>query len=161
MKRCSPALNTTEGVAVEEQPNPSSGNTEQHFAEPIKAISPWTRGCPTTNGHRVGFSALRAAFDFPHRDRLLNAPRAYAIPGMFYRLIEDMNRRTTAADRKPTGFTSPFEVDTEVRQGTVAGPLLFNFAVDDIIRRTVEQSPVDWFLHHFDVLWSTSSTPTM
>ncbi|KAK6732482.1 hypothetical protein RB195_016704 [Necator americanus] len=32
---------------------------------------------------------------------------------------------------------------TGVRQGAVAGPFLFNFAIDDIMRRTVDQCPAD------------------
>ncbi|KAK6743814.1 hypothetical protein RB195_010860 [Necator americanus] len=45
--------------------------------------------------------------------------------------------------RTPAGCTTPFEVVTGVRQGAVAGPFLFNFAVDDIMRRTVDQCPAD------------------
>ncbi|KAK6735273.1 hypothetical protein RB195_018452 [Necator americanus] len=54
-----------------------------------------------------------------------------------------MNQRTTAAVRTPAGCTAPFEVVTGVRQGAVAGPFLFNFAIDDIMRRTVDQCPAD------------------
>ncbi|KAK6728727.1 hypothetical protein RB195_006022 [Necator americanus] len=57
-----------------------------------------------------------------------------------------MNQRTTAAVRTPAGCTSPFEVVTGVRQGAGAGPFLFNFAIDDIMRRTVDQRPVDIIL---------------
>ncbi|KAK6727720.1 hypothetical protein RB195_005415 [Necator americanus] len=42
-----------------------------------------------------------------------------------------MNQRTTAAVRTPAGCTTPFEVLTGVRQGAVAGPFLFNSAIDD------------------------------
>ncbi|KAK6765449.1 hypothetical protein RB195_025388 [Necator americanus] len=62
---------------------------------------------------------------------------------LFVRLIKDMNRRITAAVRTPAGCTTPFEVESGVRQGVVAGPFLFNFAVDDIMRRTIEQCPAD------------------
>ncbi|KAK6734177.1 hypothetical protein RB195_017761 [Necator americanus] len=54
-----------------------------------------------------------------------------------------MNQRTTAAVRTPPRCTTPFEVVTGVRQGAVAGPFLFNFAIDDIMRRTVDQCPAD------------------
>ncbi|KAK6728277.1 hypothetical protein RB195_005738 [Necator americanus] len=79
----------------------------------------------------------------PHRGRLLNAIRADGIPGKFVRLLDDMNQRTTAAVRTPAGCTTPFEVVTGVRQGAVAGPFLFNFAIDDIMRKTVDQCPAD------------------
>ncbi|KAK6728577.1 hypothetical protein RB195_005923 [Necator americanus] len=73
----------------------------------------------------------------------LNPTRADGVPGKFVRLLDDMNQRTTAAVRTPAGCTTPFEVVTGVRQGAVAGPLLFNFAIDDIMRRTVDQCPTD------------------
>ncbi|KAK6728223.1 hypothetical protein RB195_005708 [Necator americanus] len=108
----------------------------------------------TTRDEQVGFPPGRstidqmfiiskAAFDSPHRGRLLKALRADGVPGKFVRLLDDMNQRTTAAVRTPAGCTIPFEVVTGVRQGAVAGPFLFNFAIDDIMRRTVDQCPAD------------------
>ncbi|KAK6741352.1 hypothetical protein RB195_009287 [Necator americanus] len=90
---------------------------------------------------QLAFLDFEAAFDSPHRGRLLNALRADGVPGKFVRLLDDMNQRTTAAVRTPC--TTPFEVVTGVRQGAVAGPFLFNFAIDDIMRRTVNQCPAD------------------
>ncbi|KAK6743855.1 hypothetical protein RB195_010887 [Necator americanus] len=52
-------------------------------------------------------------------------------------------QRTTAAVRTPAGCTTPFEEVTGVRKGAVAGPFLFNFAIDDIMRRTVGRCPAD------------------
>ncbi|KAK6729736.1 hypothetical protein RB195_006657 [Necator americanus] len=89
---------------------------------------------------QLAFLDFEAAFDSPHRGRLLNALRADGAPRKFVRLLDDMNQRTTAAVRTPAGCTTPFEV---VRQGAVAGPFLFNFAIDDIMRRTVDQCPAD------------------
>ncbi|KAK6749092.1 hypothetical protein RB195_001599 [Necator americanus] len=91
---------------------------------------------------QLAFLDFEAAFDSPHRGRLLNALRADGVPGKFVRLLDDMNQRTTAAVRTPAGCTTPFEVVTGVRQGAVAGPFLFNFN-DDIMRRTVDQCPAD------------------
>ncbi|KAK6763610.1 hypothetical protein RB195_024071 [Necator americanus] len=54
-------------------------------------------------------------------------------------LINDMNRRTTATARTPAEFTPPLEVKSGVTRGAVVVPFVFNFAVDDIMRRTVEQ----------------------
>ncbi|KAK6736587.1 hypothetical protein RB195_019341 [Necator americanus] len=92
---------------------------------------------------QIAFLDFEAAFDSPHRGRLLNEIRADGVPGKFVRLLDDMNQRTTAAVRTPGGRTTPSEVVTEVKQGTVAGLFLFNFAVDDIMRRTVDQCPAD------------------
>ncbi|KAK6735391.1 hypothetical protein RB195_018541 [Necator americanus] len=63
---------------------------------------------------QLAFLDFEAAFDSPYRGR-----------------------------RTPAGCTTPFEVVTAVRQGAVAGPFLFNFATDDIMRRTVDQCPAD------------------
>ncbi|KAK6756712.1 hypothetical protein RB195_014879 [Necator americanus] len=92
---------------------------------------------------QLAFLDFEAAFDSPHRCRLLNALRADGVPGKFVRLLDDMNQRTTAAVRTPVGCTTPFEVVTGVRQGAVVGPFLFKFAIDNIMRRTVDQCPAD------------------
>ncbi|KAK6764590.1 hypothetical protein RB195_024785 [Necator americanus] len=78
--------------------------------------------------------------------RLLNALCADGVPGKFVRLFDDLNQRTIAAVRTPVGCTTPFEVVTGERQGAVAGPFLFNFAIGDIMRRTVDQCPADIIL---------------
>ncbi|KAK6764358.1 hypothetical protein RB195_024617 [Necator americanus] len=95
---------------------------------------------------QLAFLDIEAAFDSPYRDRLLNALRANGVPGKFVHLLDDMNQRTTAAVRTPAGCATPFEVVTGVRQGRVAGPFLVNFAIDDIMRRTVDQCPADIIL---------------
>ncbi|KAK6762481.1 hypothetical protein RB195_023270 [Necator americanus] len=92
---------------------------------------------------QLAFLDFEAAFDSPHRGRLLNALRADGVPRKFVRLLDDMNQRTTAAVRTPAGCTTPFEVVTGVRQGAVAGVFLFNFVIGDIMRRTVDQCSAD------------------
>ncbi|KAK6763114.1 hypothetical protein RB195_023719 [Necator americanus] len=92
---------------------------------------------------QLAFLHFEAAFYSPHRSRLLNALRTDGIPGKFVRLLDDMNQRTTAAVRTPAGYKTPFGVVTGVRQGAVAGLFLFNFAIDDIMRRTVDECPAD------------------
>ncbi|KAK6762248.1 hypothetical protein RB195_023093 [Necator americanus] len=57
-----------------------------------------------------------------------------------------MNGRTTPAVSTPAGCTTPFEMETGVRHGDLAGPFLLNFVVDDIMRRTGEQGPADVIL---------------
>ncbi|KAK6742350.1 hypothetical protein RB195_009925 [Necator americanus] len=95
---------------------------------------------------QLAFLDFEAAFDSPHRGRFLNALRQDGVPEKFVCLLDGMNQRTTAAVRTPAGCTTPFEVVIGVRQGTVAGPFLFNFAIDDIMRRTVDQCPADIIL---------------
>ncbi|KAK6735554.1 hypothetical protein RB195_018643 [Necator americanus] len=55
---------------------------------------------------QLAFLDFEAAFDPPHRGRLLNALRAGGVAGKFVRLLEDMNQRTTAAIRTPVGYKS-------------------------------------------------------
>ncbi|KAK6762451.1 hypothetical protein RB195_023247 [Necator americanus] len=121
---------------------------------------------------QLAFLDFEAAFDFPHRGRLLNALRADGVPGKFVRLLDDMNQRTTAAVRTPAGYTTPFEVVSGVRQGAVAGVFLFNFAIGEYnaaMRRTVDQCPTDIVLapsrcplpdlkYADDVIFAESST---
>ncbi|KAK6763046.1 hypothetical protein RB195_023663 [Necator americanus] len=95
---------------------------------------------------QLAFLDFEAAFDSPHRGRLLNALRTDGVPGKFVRLLDDINQRKTAAVRTPAGCTTPFEVVTGVRQGAVAGAFLSNFAIYDIMRRTVDHCPADIIL---------------
>ncbi|KAK6760612.1 hypothetical protein RB195_021903 [Necator americanus] len=59
--------------------------------------------------------------------------------GKFFRLIEEMNRRSTAAVRTPIGFNSLLKVETEERQGPVPDRSLFNSAVD-IMRKQLSKA---------------------
>ncbi|KAK6734272.1 hypothetical protein RB195_017822 [Necator americanus] len=100
-------------------------------------------------GSRPGRSTIDQVFIVRRVNRVrLSSPgtssqRADGVPGKFVRLLDGMNQRTAAAVRTPAGCTTPFEVVTGVRQGAVAGPFLFNFAVDDIMRRTIDKCPAD------------------
>ncbi|KAK6763057.1 hypothetical protein RB195_023672 [Necator americanus] len=95
---------------------------------------------------QLAFLDFEATFDSPHRGRLLNALRTDGVPGKFVRLFDDINQRKTAAVRTPAGCTTPFEVVTGVRQGAVAGAFLSNFAIYDIMQRTVDHCPADIIL---------------
>ncbi|KAK6729195.1 hypothetical protein RB195_006313 [Necator americanus] len=89
------------------------------------------------------YSYFTTVFNALHRSRLPNALREDGTPAKFVRLLGDMNQRTTAAVRTPVGSTTLFEVVTRVRQMALGGPFLFNFAIDDIMRRTIDQCPAD------------------
>ncbi|KAK6756179.1 hypothetical protein RB195_014524 [Necator americanus] len=54
--------------------------------------------------------------------------------------------QTNKPTRTPAGCTTPLEVVTRVRQGVVAGPFLFNFTIEHIMRRTIDQCPADIIL---------------
>ncbi|KAK6764257.1 hypothetical protein RB195_024539 [Necator americanus] len=83
-----------------------------------RVIEIWQRN---SKPMQLAFLDFEAVLDSPHRGRLLNALRADGAPGKFVRLL----------------------VVTGVRQGTVTGPLPFNLAIDDIMRRIVDQCPDD------------------
>ncbi|KAK6759066.1 hypothetical protein RB195_016343 [Necator americanus] len=78
---------------------------------------------------------FEAALGCTHRGGLLNELRSHGVARRFVRVTNVMNRRTTAEARIPAGCTTPFEVEIGVRREAVAGPFLFNFAVDNITRR--------------------------
>ncbi|KAK6742717.1 hypothetical protein RB195_010155 [Necator americanus] len=105
-----------------------------------KMIEIWQR---YSKPKQLAFLDFEAVFDSPHRGRLLNALGAGGVPGKFVRLLDDMNLRTAAAVRTLAGCTIPFGVVIGVRQGAVAGPFPFNFAIDDVMQRTVDQCPAD------------------
>ncbi|KAK6758324.1 hypothetical protein RB195_015876 [Necator americanus] len=88
---------------------------------------------------------FETAFDSLHR---ANKPSWYSIvaerdrvQGKFVRLLDDMNQRTTVAVRTPAGYTTPLEVGKTKGSGRTFA--MFNFSIDDIMRRTVDQCPAD------------------
>ncbi|KAK6760776.1 hypothetical protein RB195_022008 [Necator americanus] len=82
---------------------------------------------------QFAFLDFEAAFTCPHRGSLLNALRADGVPGKFVSLLDDMNRRKTAAVRIPQ--------DTCYSTLRQTGPLLFNFSIDGIMQRTHGECP--------------------
>ncbi|KAK6763076.1 hypothetical protein RB195_023690 [Necator americanus] len=89
---------------------------------------------------QLAFLDFEIAFDSPllNRSRLLNALSADRVQGKLVRLLDNMNERTTAAVRTPAGCTTPFELFNGVKQGVVARPFLFNYAIDDMMSETVD-----------------------
>jgi exonuclease III len=95
----------------------------------------------------IAFLDFAAAFDCPDRERLFKALKADGVPPKIVELLADMNDHSTATVRTAAGLSERFQVRTGVRQGSVAGPLLFNYAVDDVMRRTAELHPSAIRLH--------------
>ncbi|KAK6734263.1 hypothetical protein RB195_017814 [Necator americanus] len=143
MKRCSPVLNTANGVAVGEATLPI---WKEHFKTLLNRLAPSApelehvhRPTYAVNEEPPGRRSCRVRLSSPGTSSQLTD----GVPEKFVRLLDDMNQRTTAAVRTSAGCTTPFEVVTGVRQGAVAGPFLFNFAIDDIMRRTIDRCPAD------------------
>lgn len=95
----------------------------------------------------IAFLDFAAAFDCPDRTRLFHALQADGVPPKIVKLLAGMNRDATATVRTGAGMSESFAVRTGVRQGSVAGPILFNYVVDDVMRRTAELYPSNVRLH--------------
>ncbi|KAK6754271.1 hypothetical protein RB195_013335 [Necator americanus] len=65
---------------------------------------------------QLAFAKFKATFDFVQFFNI----RADGVPRKLTRLIEDMNKRSTAAVRTLAERTSSFEMEAGVRQGAVA-----------------------------------------
>ncbi|KAK6749490.1 hypothetical protein RB195_001851 [Necator americanus] len=90
---------------------------------PVISTKNYTIDCGDADENKVGGCAIAVRKDYNN-------------------LMEEFGstsqRRGYQEIRTPAGCSIPFEVITGVRQGAVAGPFLFNFAIDDIMR-TVDQ----------------------
>ena len=83
----------------------------------------------------VNFIDYEKAFDSIHRDSLWQILRAYGIPQQIVHIIKCFFSNFTCCVGQ--GDLS-FEVKTGVRQGCVMSSVLFNIAIDWVLRRTVE-----------------------
>ncbi|KAK6733276.1 hypothetical protein RB195_017181 [Necator americanus] len=99
---------------------------------------------------QLAFLGFEAVPDFTHRGRLLSAVGVDGVQGKFVRIRDDMNQPTTAhGDSNTIRMQNTFDLVTGVgqRQGTgVERSFLFNFAIDNIMNRTVYQCPADIIL---------------
>ena len=86
----------------------------------------------------INFVDFQKAFDSIHRDSLWHILRAYGIPQKIVQLIQSFYEAFTCSFES-SGIR--FEVKTGVRQGCVMSALLFNLAIDWVMRRTTEDHP--------------------
>ncbi|KAK6729189.1 hypothetical protein RB195_006310 [Necator americanus] len=82
-----------------------------------RMIEVWQRSAKLL---QLAFFDFEAAFDSPHRLRVLKALCADVVAVKFASLMNNMNRRKTAAVRTTTECTTSYKVETAVRQGTAA-----------------------------------------
>lgn len=83
----------------------------------------------------VNFIDYEKAFDSIHRDSLWQILRAYGIPQRIVNIIKCFYSNFTCCVGQ--GDLS-FEIKTGVRQGCVMSSVLFNIAIDWVLRRTME-----------------------
>ena len=93
----------------------------------------------------VNFVDFEKAFDSIHRDCLWSILRHYGIPSKLVHLIKSFYRNFRCSVGHSDTF---FEVKTGVRQGCVMSAILFNLAIDWVMRRTTEDTPkgIRWSL---------------
>ena len=86
----------------------------------------------------VNFVDFEKAFDSIHRDSLWNILRHYGIPCKLVQLIKSFYKNF----RCSVGHSDTlFNVKTGVRQGCVMSAVLFNLAIDWVMRKTTEDAP--------------------
>ena len=81
----------------------------------------------------VNFVDFEKAFDSIHRDSMWRILRHYGIPSKLVRLIKGFYLNFQCTVGKDTDF---FDVKTGVRQGCVMSAMLFNIAIDWVMRKT-------------------------
>ncbi|RXN04778.1 endonuclease-reverse transcriptase [Labeo rohita] len=107
------------------------GCTDQIFAlrNIIEQCTEWQRQL------YINFVDFEKAFDSIHRDSLWRILRAYGIPDQIVELIKSFYTNFSCS----VGNSDVrFKVKTGVRQGCVMSALLFNLAIDWVMRRTTE-----------------------
>ncbi|KAH7700623.1 reverse transcriptase [Aphelenchoides avenae] len=85
----------------------------------------------------IAFLDFACAFDSPDRSRIYKLLTADGVPDKIVRLIRDMNTDSDAVVRTRAGTSEPFAVATGVRQGSVLGPMLFNYVIDAVLDEAV------------------------
>ncbi|KAK6762795.1 hypothetical protein RB195_023486 [Necator americanus] len=147
MRRCSPVLNAANGVAIGEATLPI---WREHFKTLLSRQAPSAPELeyvhrpkyvvneepPIESKVLVAHSAFLDRL-IKHREETTRDEQAGFRPGRSTIDQVFIVRRNLAAVFKANA------VVIGVRQGAMAGPFLFTFATDDIMRRTVDQCPAD------------------
>ena len=93
----------------------------------------------------INFVDFEKAFDSIHRDSLWRILRSYGIPQHIVQIIQSLytNFRCSVGNSNLS-----FEVKTGVRQGCVLSAVLFNVAIDWVMRQTTKDAPrgIRWTL---------------
>jgi len=93
----------------------------------------------------INFVDFQKAFDSIHRDSLWHILQAYGVPQKIVQLIQSFYETFTSSVENSD---ISFEVNTGIRQGCVMSALLFNLAIDRVMRCTTEDHPrgIRWTL---------------
>ena len=84
------------------------------------------------------FIHLSKACDSVDHTALVAILKSYGVPHQLVDIVQELYSRTGFHVRAADGVSEDFQVKTEVRQGCMLSPLLFNCAMDRILREATE-----------------------
>ena len=88
------------------------------------------------------FIDFKQAYDSIHRDSLWNIMRGFEIPEKIIRLVQMCYTNTKCRVRVGGELTEPFEVVGGLKQGCALSTLLFNLALEWVMRRVPEREGI-------------------
>ena len=83
------------------------------------------------------FVDFKAAFDSINRGALWQILEQYGLPSKLISMFKAVYDNTRCTIRVNGKGSADFSVDTGVRQGAIASPVLFNFAIDWVLRQAI------------------------
>ena len=83
------------------------------------------------------FIDFKKAFDMIHRGKMIKILRAYGIPDIIVKAIEDTYHSTKAKVVTPDGDTEEFDIYGGVLQGDTLAPYLFIIVLDYYLRSAI------------------------
>jgi exonuclease III len=86
----------------------------------------------------VVFLDIRAAFDSLDRTALWQCLVRFGMPEKYVNILKALYTQTSGRVRAYGKLSPSFAISSGVRQGCPISPFLFNFAVDDILNRSLE-----------------------
>jgi hypothetical protein len=87
----------------------------------------------------VLFIDFKAAFDSVTRDALWKILETYGIPAKLVKMLQALYVNTKCVVRVKEKDSPTFAVSAGVRQGAIGSPVLFNFAIDWVMQKSVER----------------------
>ena len=86
----------------------------------------------------VVFLDIRAAFDSIDRKVLWDCLRRYGVPEKYVSILGALYHQTSGKVRAYGQLSPSFCITSGVRQGCPISPFLFNFAIDDVLRKAFD-----------------------
>jgi hypothetical protein len=89
------------------------------------------------------FVDFKAAFDSINRGALWQILEHYGIPQKMITMMKALYENTKCTEQVNGLQSDSFDVNTGVRQGAIASPVLFNFAIDWVMKKAVAKCHLD------------------